>query len=133
MFFLLRVLYFLFVGVVLGFFWVAAAYLLMLTIVGLPIGVAMLNWVPQVVTLRPPGERTQRLRNAETGRIVEYRSAVPQRPFLIRAVWFLLVGFWLTGLWLLAAWMLSCTFIGLPISFVMYGATPSLLTLHRNR
>jgi uncharacterized membrane protein YccF (DUF307 family) len=50
--FLVRVVYFLFVGWWLGYLWALAGYFLCFTIVLLPIGVMMLNRLPTILTLR---------------------------------------------------------------------------------
>ena len=50
--FLLRAVYFLFVGWWLGYLWALVGYLLCFTLVLMPIGVMMLNRLPTVLTLR---------------------------------------------------------------------------------
>ena len=50
--FLLRVIYFLFVGWWLGYVWALVGYILCFTLVLMPIGVMMLNRLPSVLTLR---------------------------------------------------------------------------------
>jgi uncharacterized membrane protein YccF (DUF307 family) len=50
--FLIRTLYFLFVGWWLGGFWAGMGYLCCLTIILLPVGLIMLNNLPFVLTLR---------------------------------------------------------------------------------
>lgn len=57
--FFVRILYFLFIGWWLGFFWLNLGYFLCLTVVGLPLGLVMLNCLPQVLTLRSSGTSTQ--------------------------------------------------------------------------
>ena len=56
--FILRVLWFIFIGWHVTFWWVLAAWLLNLTIIGMPLGLWMLNRVPLVLTLRT--QRTYR-------------------------------------------------------------------------
>jgi uncharacterized membrane protein YccF (DUF307 family) len=50
--FLLRAIYFLFVGWWLGYVWALVGYVLCFTLVLMPIGVMMLNRLPTVLTLR---------------------------------------------------------------------------------
>ena len=52
-------------------------------------------------------------------------------PFVVRAIWFVLVGFWLTGLALIAAYALMLTIVGLPLAFWIFDRVPLLLTLRR--
>ena len=49
-------------------------------------------------------------------------SGAQQRPFVIRALYFLLVGWWASALWLSVAWgLMSVTLgLGLPLAFWMF-------------
>ncbi|MEO5953027.1 MAG: hypothetical protein ABIQ44_11235, partial [Chloroflexia bacterium] len=48
----IRIIYFLLVGVLIGFYWVAFSALVMLTIIGYPLGRALLSLLPTVATLQ---------------------------------------------------------------------------------
>ncbi len=124
---LLRAIYFLVFGLWFSAIWASVAWFLSVTIIGLPLGLWMLNRLPQVTTLR--AQRGDLKINAQ-GEIS--RTSVPQAPFLLRALWFLLVGWWLSALWLSAAWALSATIIGLPFAFWMFDRVPAIITLQRN-
>ena len=58
-------------------------------------------------------------------------SRVPQRAFLGRAVYFVLVGWWLGAVWSALAWLLCVTVLGLPLGVMMYNRLPAVLTLRR--
>lgn len=120
---LLQVLYFAFIGWWFGLLWVTIAWLLNVSIIGLPLGAVMLNNVPQVIALR--GRRMVQV--DATGRV----SDVPQLPFIIRALYFVLIGWWLSGTWLIVAYVLCLTIIGLPLGFLMFDVTPMVTTLRR--
>jgi uncharacterized membrane protein YccF (DUF307 family) len=126
---LLRILYFLLFGWWATGVWVNAAWFLNLTIIGLPLGVWMLNRVPQVLTLRP----TRQLVVAEGyGDGVRIRAeGLPQRPWPIRLLYFVLIGWWLSFLWANAAWIVCATIIGLPLGIWMFNRLPALTTLMR--
>lgn len=128
---LVRALYFCFIGLWLGFFWTGLAWFLLVTIIGLPLGLMMLNRIPQVMTLKPV--RTQTQVTSAGGVILVSQGQVAQQPFWLRAVYFLLVGWWLSGLWLSAAWgLVGVTFgLGLPLAFWMFDRTPAIVTLGR--
>lgn len=54
-----------------------------------------------------------------------------QYPFILRAIYFLLVGFWLSLLWVLVAWLIAITVIGLPVAQWMFLRTNGVLTLQK--
>lgn len=117
---LVRAIWFVFIGWWLGAVWTMLAWLFNLTLIGLPIGVMMLNATPTVTTLQQRSRR-QPLQTAHPG--------MPQHPLVLRAIWFVLVGWWASLLWSLMAWGLSLTLIMLPISFWMWNRVPTITTL----
>lgn len=124
--FILRAIYFLVFGIWFSAIWATVAWVLSVTIIGLPLGLWMLNRLPQVTTLQPQRDN---LTVSATGEI--YRTGVPQRNFLVRALWFLLIGWWLSALWLSVAWALCTVIIGLPFGFWMFNRVPAVITLAR--
>jgi uncharacterized membrane protein YccF (DUF307 family) len=52
-----------------------------------------------------------------------------QIPFLVRVLWFFLLGWHLTLWWILIAWLLNVTIIGLPVGLWMLNRVPLVLTL----
>jgi uncharacterized membrane protein YccF (DUF307 family) len=128
---LIRGLYFLFVGIWLGAIWMLVAWFLNITIIGLPFGLSMLNSLPQVMTLRP--RRVQTTVSVVNGTTVVNRGNVRQRPFLLRALYFILIGFWLSLVWLIIAWVIAGVTLGLglPIAFWMFDRVPAITTLAR--
>jgi uncharacterized membrane protein YccF (DUF307 family) len=123
---LLRIVYFLIFGLWFSAIWASIAWVLCVTIIGLPLGLWMLNRLPQVTTLRP---QQSELRVSASGQVLQ--TSVPQHPFLLRALWFVLVGWWLSALWLAAAWALCTVIIGLPFGFWMFDRVPAVITLGR--
>jgi uncharacterized membrane protein YccF (DUF307 family) len=123
---ILRIIYFIVFGLWFSAIWASVAWVLCVTIIGLPFGLWMLNRLPQVTTLRP--QRNDLVVQAD-GAI--YRADLRQRPFLVRAIWFLLVGWWLSALWLAAAWSLCTVIIGMPLGFWMFNRVPAIITLAR--
>lgn len=113
---LARALWFFFIGLWAGQAWLVIAWLLNLTLLGLPLGMKMLSMLPQVMTLR-----------AERG-----VSPPPDRSgagFVVRAVYFVLIGWWLSFLWMELAWLAAATVIGLPLSFLMFERVGTVMTL----
>ena len=126
---LLRILYFLLIGWWATGIWIIVAWLLNLTILGLPLGIWMLNRVPQVLTLRP----SKHVMVADSqGDLVRLRTeGLPQHPWPLRLVYFVLIGWWLSLLWAVLAWLVSITIIGLPLGIWMFNRLPALTTLMR--
>ena len=123
---LVRALYFILFGLWFSGIWAVVAWVLCVTIIGLPLGLWMLNRLPQVVTLRPSRND---LVVMSTGRVIE--RDVPQPPFLLRAIYFLLIGWWLSAIWIAVAWALCASIVGMVIGFWMFDRVPALITLAR--
>jgi uncharacterized membrane protein YccF (DUF307 family) len=120
---LIQLLWFGFVGWWFGVIWVGVAWLLMLSVIGMPIAAIMLNNVPQVVALR--GKRIVEV--TPDGR----RRDAPEINILIRIVYFLLIGWWLSAIWLVVAYIFCLTIVLLPVGFLMFDLTPTIVTLKR--
>ena len=123
---LIRVVYFILLGWWFSAIWAVITWVLCLTIIGLPLGLFMLNRLPQVVTLKP---NRSDLVMTTTGRIVE--RSVPQLPFLLRAIYFLLVGWWFSAIWLAVAWALHVSIIGMLVGFWMFNRVPAIVSLQQ--
>ena len=128
---LVRALYFLFIGLWLGAISTVLAWLLIITIIGLPLGLMIINRLPQVMTLKPAPANLQV--TVHNGMVVVRSSQVQQVSLLARALYFLLVGWWASGLWLIVAWALvgGTLGLGLPLAFWMFNRTPAVTTLRR--
>ncbi len=129
--FLVRVLWFFLVGWHVTLYWIVAAWILNLTIIGMPLGVWMLDRVALVLTLRRP--RSYAVAQVRDGDRIEWRyHDVPQPFFLLRLIYFLLIGWWFSLLWALLAWLLCVSIIGLPFGVWMLNRLPAVTTLMRH-
>jgi len=127
---LLRIVYFFLFGWWATGVWINAAWVLSATIVGLPLAVWMLNRVPEVLTLRPA---RQVVVATQQGEQIQLRTTgLPQRFWLVRLVYFLLIGWWLSFLWANTAWLICATVVGLPLGIWMFNRLPALTTLLRS-
>ncbi|PKO19237.1 MAG: hypothetical protein CVU39_01415 [Chloroflexi bacterium HGW-Chloroflexi-10] len=126
---LIRALYFIFVGLWLGGIWTTIAWVLVVSIIGLPLGLLMLNRIPQIMTLKPV--RINRYLVQKDGQWITRTITKTQQPFLLRAFYFILIGWWFSALWLLAAWAIAgiTLGLGLPIAFWMFDRVPAITTL----
>ncbi len=128
--FLTRALYFIFIGWWAGFWWLQIGYLLCLLVVTLPLGLMMLNRLPQVLTLRP---NTQRVNVTVAGNVTTVNvGGVQQQDFLIRALYYVFIGSWLGYLWASVGYGLCLTVLGIPLGLMMLNRLPLVLTLRRN-
>jgi uncharacterized membrane protein YccF (DUF307 family) len=121
---ILRVVWFLLVGWWLTGVLSVVAWALNATIIGLPLGLWVINRLPVAATLRPSSSHYR----VDDGRL---RPGVAQHPFLLRAIYFVLIGWWLSGLWMVVAYGLLLTIIGMPAAFWMYGRIGAVTTLYR--
>ncbi|MFB6222772.1 MAG: YccF domain-containing protein [Haloarcula sp.] len=116
---LVRAVWFLFVGWWVTGIWLSVAWLLNVTIIGIPLGIKMINMVPLVLTLK---RRDQ---------LVEESNGSSQYSLPVRAVWFVLIGWWASGVWTGIAYTLSVTIVGLPLAIWMYNRLPFVVSLYK--
>jgi uncharacterized membrane protein YccF (DUF307 family) len=127
--FLVRALYFLLIGWWLTWLWINGAWVLIASVVGLPLGLWMLNRVPQVLTLKPMAVEAQVRGSGPYAHV--YTHAVRQPFWLWRLLYFLLIGWWASLIWANVAWALCVSIIGLPIGIIMFNYLPAVTTLMR--
>lgn len=132
--FLVRALYFIFIGWWAGLFWLNVGYFLCLTVILLPFGLIMLNRLPQVITLRPSGQQTSVSVSTSAGTTTVNVSVggTQQYSMLIRAIYFIFVGWWAGFLWAYLAYFLCISIFLLPVGLIMFNNLPLVLTLRRN-
>lgn len=123
--FIIRVLWFFILGWELTLAWIIVAWVLNLTIIGLPLGVWMLNRIPQVLTLK--GNGGVYVTDTKTGQTSYQPRSQP--PMIIRAIYFLLIGWWFSFFWALLGYLLCLTIIGLPLGVLMLNSMPFVTTL----
>ncbi|WP_340101982.1 YccF domain-containing protein [Salinibaculum salinum] len=125
---LVRTVYFLLIGWWLTGIWLGIAWVLNLTIVGMPLGIKMINRVPKVLSLKERPLRSEVI--DENGAVTVVKSNREQRSLLVRAVYFLLVGWWASGIWMGIAYAATLSIVGLPLAVWMYGKLPFVVSLY---
>jgi uncharacterized membrane protein YccF (DUF307 family) len=116
---LARALWFILVGLWVGQLWLIMAWLLNLSVIGLPLGLWMLSRLPQVMTLR----------STPIPRPAPVSLGQSTANFAVRAVYFVLIGWWVSLLWMELAWLVAASMIGLPLSFLMFERVATVTTL----
>ncbi|HWK80154.1 MAG TPA: hypothetical protein VNP95_05285 [Thermomicrobiales bacterium] len=58
--------------------------------------------------------------------VVSHRQPVP---FLIRAIWFFVVGWWLSGVFIAAGYLFTASIVGMPVGFWFLNRVPQAQTL----
>jgi uncharacterized membrane protein YccF (DUF307 family) len=127
--FLIRAVWFVFIGWWLSGIVTTIAYFVCITIIGMPIGFAMFNRLPYVLTLRSRSERY--VTEVRDGVTFIRGGTVPQLPMVARVVWFLLIGWWLGAVYSFVAWLLCVIVITLPLGLWMYNRIGAVMTLLR--
>jgi len=129
--FLIRVLWFFLIGWHVTLWWVLAAWLFNVTVIGLPVGLWMLDRVPLVLTLRT--QRGYTVTQVDANGAVQSRyQSTPQISWVLRFLYFVLIGWWFSLIWSLLSWLLCVTIIGLPLGVLMLNRLPSVTTLMRH-
>jgi uncharacterized membrane protein YccF (DUF307 family) len=127
---LLQILWFAFIGIWLGQAWMAVAWFFMVTIIGIPIGVAMLNMLPKVIALRQPSEEIK-VSIRPDGSLSKTEVHPEQVNIILRALYFIFIGWWVSAIWMEAAYAVCATIIGLPVGFWMFDRVPAVVSLKR--
>ena len=126
---LIRALWWLFAGWWLSGFVIGIAWAALITIIGIPLGIWLINRLPTVLTLRPRTQ-TWTLGEDATGQMVVVKGR-EQVAWPIRGLWFVLVGWWASAIWMAVAWLVQLTIIGIPVALLMFNRTPFVASLYR--
>ena len=128
--FLVRVLWYLFIGWWLTGISLTLGYLAAITIVGIPLAFWIFNCTGTLLTLRP---RPVTVSVSHDGGVTVVESGHrEQRSLLLRVVYFVLVGWWAALIWMTIAYFLCLTILLLPVGLMMLNRLPEVFTLHRN-
>ena len=128
--FLIRAIWFILVGWWLTAIVIVLAYALAITVLGLPFAFAMFNRIPAVLTLRRRSKTYEVETNAEGTRVLTSKN-VAQRPLLLRAIWFVLIGWWFGAIWMVLAYALCILIVTIPFGLAMFNRVGAVMTLMR--
>lgn len=127
---LVRALWFVFIGWWLTAITSAVAWVAMITILGLPLGIWLINRIPTVLTLRPRTETYTRWSDGTRAGISQ-SVAITQQPWWIRGLWFIVVGWWASALVMTIGFFLIVIIITIPIGLMLYNRVPFVASLYR--
>lgn len=132
---LFRLIWFCVCGWWLGAWVTALGYILCVSVIGLPAGLVLLNRLPHVMTLRGSSRVVQVQATACSTQVI-VGARVRQRSFLLRGLYFFLIGWWFAALWLALAWVLVLVWLptlglSLALACVLFDRVPGVLTLRR--
>jgi uncharacterized membrane protein YccF (DUF307 family) len=108
----------------------AVAWVAMVTLIGLPLGIFLINRIPTVLTLRPRTSYRYQYTD-ELGRLVTIDESITQPPWYVRGLWFIFVGWWASGIAMTIGWILCILLITLPIGLWIYNRIPAVASLYR--
>jgi uncharacterized membrane protein YccF (DUF307 family) len=127
---LVRAVWYVLIGWWLTGFVMALAWVLAITIIGLPITFYLVNRIPSVLTLRPRAQQFELVTDADG--VTRYkRIATEQSSLLLRLLWFVFIGWWASLAWMIASYFLMLTIIGIPLGLMMVNRLPFVFSLHR--
>jgi uncharacterized membrane protein YccF (DUF307 family) len=127
---LVRAVWYVLIGWWLTGFVMALAWVLAITIIGLPITFYLVNRIPSVLTLRPRAQQFELVTDADG--VTRYkRIATEQSGLLLRLLWFVFIGWWASLAWMIASYLLMLTIIGIPLGLMMVNRLPFVFSLHR--
>ncbi len=129
LFIVLRLIWFVFIGLPIGWVCIQIGWLFMITIIGIPIGLMIFNRIPMIMTLQPDLEDRYRLQLAENQ---VFQGNPVQVPLLFRLIYLILIGWWFSLIWINIGYLFSVTIIGTPIGFWMFNRLPAVIFLTRN-
>jgi len=128
--YLVRAIWFILVGWWLTGIVSAVAWFAMITIIGLPLGIWLINRIPTVLTLRPRTSYVYTYVDG-TGAAWTGQSQLQQTPWPVRGLWFILVGWWASAAMMSVAWALVVLIITMPIGLWLYNRVPFVASLYR--
>jgi uncharacterized membrane protein YccF (DUF307 family) len=128
--FLARAVWFVLIGWWLTAIMIVIAYVLALSILGLPFAFYLFNRIPAFLTLRGRS-KTYQVETTAAGTRYLASANIEQRPMWMRAIWFICVGFWFGAIWMAVAYVLCVLIVTMPFGIAMFNRVGAVMTLMR--
>jgi hypothetical protein len=126
--FIIRALYFIFIGWWLGLAWSLLSWLVYATVIFAPVGAHMMNRIPGLISLKAR-QKEIKVETGADGTTVKQEN-LQQHNLLLRILYYPF-GLIFSLIAILAAWLLCCLIITMPLGIWLYGKVPWLASLHR--
>lgn len=119
----IRAVWFVFVGSWLTAIVLGVAWVLNVTIIGLPAGIKLINKAPYLLTLK-------KSESSGSGQTIEMGGSSSDSPGLVvRGIYFFAIGWWASGILMTIAYVLSLSVIGLPLGVKAFNYLPYVTSL----
>jgi uncharacterized membrane protein YccF (DUF307 family) len=128
--FLARAVWFVLIGWWLTAIMIVIAYVLALSILGLPFAFYLFNRIPAFLTLRGRS-KTYQVETTAAGTRYLASANIQQRPMWMRVIWFVCFGFWFGAIWMAVAYVLCVLIVTLPFGLAMFNRVGAVMTLLR--
>jgi uncharacterized membrane protein YccF (DUF307 family) len=126
--FIVRALYYIFIGWWFGLLWALLSWLVYATVIGAPLGAVMLNKVPGMISLK---QRDKRYNVVSTGGGHDVVEEKPQqRRWWIRVIYYPF-GLIFSLIAIFVGWLLCVFIITLPLGIIIFNKVPAIASLHR--
>jgi len=136
--FLVRAMYFIFIGWWAGWWCLQIGFFLCALFVALPFGLALLNRLPLIMTLKQPEQQTNvnvvttAYAGGVTNMVNVNVTGTQQHSMIVRILYYIFIGCWVGYFWASLAYGLCLTILGLPLGVIMLNSLPAVLTLRKN-
>jgi uncharacterized membrane protein YccF (DUF307 family) len=126
--FIVRALYYIFIGWWFGLLWALLSWLVYATVIGAPLGAVMLNKVPGMISLK---QRERRYKVVSTRGGHDVAEEKPQqRRWWIRVIYYPF-GLIFSLITIFVGWLLCVFIITLPLGIIIFNKVPAIASLHR--
>ena len=124
-----RAIWFIFFGWWATGIWLGIAWVLNITIIGIPLGLKMINKAPYIATLKKRGK--YRLIAQSEGKLDITEQGPEQYSLWIQVLYFVLIGWWVSLAWIVVAYVFTILTVTLPLAFWMFDRLPFVTFLYR--
>jgi len=126
--FIVRALYYIFIGWWFGLLWALLSWLVYATVIGAPLGAVMLNKVPGMISLKQREKRYKAVSAVGGHDVVEEKPQ--QRRWWIRVIYYPF-GLVFSLIAIFVGWLLCVFIITLPLGIMIFNKVPAIASLHR--